>query len=221
LGEISNKINEMIQAMLESAEWTSANPTHINTFIQANTVDNPNFENDIKKIVGTTKEGKTVAKWDKGNIGEISRFTTAQTGNLVRFVSNPLQFMLGAFVRSRGGGVIVLAIAIFAAVKLIINELLKPGRLLDVRFKRDINKEIIAFRRREDQQKIKQGFSNIIISSMPRLRPTNGNQITNTLNMAAGRQSFPDMIGANPMMIVSSGVSISKSKGGRFPGGNR
>ena len=35
-------------------------------------------------------------------------------------------------------------------------------------------KEIIAFRRREEQQKLKQGFSNLIITSSSRLRGGQG-----------------------------------------------
>ena len=42
--------------MLESSEWTSANPTHTNTFIQANAVDNPDFEIEIKELMKEQKE---------------------------------------------------------------------------------------------------------------------------------------------------------------------
>jgi len=221
LGEFSNKVNEMIQRILESAEWTSANPTHINTLIQINAVENPDFENDIKKLMKSSPDGKEFTKMKKGNVGEITRMTSAQFGNIRELAVNPAGFIIQTFIRkfAKGVGIIALALIIFEAVKWIISELLKPGRFLDLRFKRDINKEIIAFRKREDQQKIKQGFSNIIISSMPRLRPTNGNQITNTLNMAAGRQSFPENIGANPVLYISSGVSLSKGNGRRSFGG--
>jgi len=51
MGKISELINGMIQKILESAEWTSANPTHINTLIQVNAVENPDFEDEIKKIL--------------------------------------------------------------------------------------------------------------------------------------------------------------------------
>ena len=50
MGKISELINQMIQRMLESSEWTSANPTHVNTFIQANSIDNPDFEREIKNL---------------------------------------------------------------------------------------------------------------------------------------------------------------------------
>jgi len=221
LGEISNKINEMINRILESAEWTSANPTHINTLIQVNAIENPDFENDIKKLVKGSPEGKEFTKMKKGNVGELNRFTSQQFGNIREIATNPAGFIIQTFIRkfAKGVGLVAFALIIFEAVKWIISELLKPGRFLDIRFKRDINKEIIAFRRREDQQKLKQGFSNIIITTMPRLRPKDGGQVTNTLNMVGGRQSFPDNIGYNPIQLISAGVSLSKGSGRRTFGG--
>ena len=140
--------------------------------------------------------------------------------NLKEFVANPTQFMIHSVFRkfAKGAGIIALALIIFEAVKWIISELLKPGRLLDVRFKRDINNEIIAFRRREDQQKLKQGFSNIIITTQPRLRGGQ-NQIFNTLDAAAGRTRFPENIGQSSIMLQASGVSLSKASGRRSFGG--
>ncbi len=215
----------MINRILESAEWTSANPTHINTLIQVNAIENPDFESDIKSLVKDSPQGKEFTKMKKGHVGELNRMTSAQFGNIRELATNPAGFIIGTFIRkfAKGVGIVAFALIIFESVKWVISELLKPGRFLDLRFKRDINKEIIAFRKREDQQKIKQGFSNIIITSMPRLRLTaqNAGQVTNTLNMAAGRQSFPENIGANPMLLISSGVPLSKSNGrrsGRGPG---
>ena len=207
----------MIQRILESAEWTSANPTHINTLIQVNAVENPDFESEVKSIVRDSPTGKGFKKADKGNMGEINRMTSSQFGNIRELATNPAGFIIQTFLRkfTKGVGIVAFALIIFEAVKWVISELLKPGRFLDLRFKRDINKEIIAFRRREDQQKIKQGFSNIIITTQPRLRPTSGAQITNTLNMAGGRQPFPDNIGAAPNMVIASGVSLSKGNGRR------
>ena len=237
MAKISELINQMIQRMLESSEWTSANPTHINTFIQANAIDNPDFENEIKQLVkeqgdkvGPTQDidGKKSDKQlventkqlkllDKSNMGEINRLTSTQFGNIREIATNPTGFVTKAFLRkfAKGAGVIALALIIFEAVKWVISELLKPGRMLDIRFKRDINNEIIAFRRREEQQKIKQGLSNIIITTMPRLRGGQG-QVTNTLNMAAGREKIPDNFGMAPMVYQASGMDLSKGNGRRF-----
>ena len=138
-------------------------------------------------------------------------------GNVRQLATDPTGFIMQTFMKkfAKGVGVVALALIIMEAVKWIISELLKPGRMLDIRFKRDISKEIIAFRQREDQQKLKQGFSNLIITSSPGLRGGQG-QVTNTLNMAGGRVKFPDNIGMNTMQVISSGVPISKGNGRRF-----
>ena len=218
----------MIQKAVESMEITSANPVHINRVIQINELDNTDLDSIIAKgseNTGDPKEQKKtdaalkkVELWDNGNIGEIQRFTSAQWGNLRDFVSNPVQFMVQAVFRkfAKGVGVAAFALLIFEAVQWIISELLKPGRMLDLRFKRDIRDEIIAFRRREDQQKLRQGFSNIIITSMPRMRgsPNQAAQTTNTLD-SVRRGEFPENIGQDPVLIEASGVSLSKSKGRR------
>jgi hypothetical protein len=229
----------MIDTVLNGAEFTSANPDHINTLIAINTTENPDFEVEIKKLIkenSGTKSGGVgdagdqakkdkkaltevtgkVKLFEKGNMGEINNFTSSQMGNVRQIATDPTGFLIQTFMKkfAKGIGVIALAVIIMEAVKWIISELLKPGRMLDVRFKRDISKEIIAFRRREEQQKLKQGFSNLIITSSSRLRGGQG-QMVNTLDLVKNN-NFPENIGMAPIQIVASGVSLSKGNGRRF-----
>ena len=234
MGKISEIINSMIARVLESAEWTSADPTHINTLIQINAEDNPDFETEIKQLVREggddipseaetqiktqVKETKTIQDKlkaiDDSNLGEVQQFTSQQFGNIRQLANNPTGFIIQTFMKkfAKGVGVIAFALIIFEAVKWIIAELLKPGRMLDIRFKRDINKEIIAFRRREDQQKLRQGFSSIIITTTSSLRGGQG-KIVNTLNMVGEREKFPDNTIGSGVILQASGVSPSKSIG--------
>ncbi len=239
MGKFSDLINSMIDTVLNGAEFTSANPDHINTLIAINTTENPDFEVEIKKLIkensGTKSGGfgdaedqvkkdkqalkKVTGKvklFEKGNMGEINNFTSSQMGNVRQIATDPTGFLIQTFMKkfAKGIGVIALAVIIMEAVKWIISELLKPGRMLDVRFKRDISKEIIAFRRREEQQKLKQGFSNLIITSSSRLRGGQG-QMVNTLDLVKNN-NFPENIGMAPIQIVASGVSLSKGNGRRF-----
>ena len=239
MGKFSDLINSMIDTVLNGAEFTSASPGHINELIAINTIENPDFEIEIKKLIkensGTKsggfgdaedqikKDRKTlkdvtgkVKLFDKGNMGEINAFTSSQMGNVREIATDPSGFLFRTFMKkfAKGIGVIALAMIIMEAVKWIISELLKPGRMLDIRFKRDISKEILAFRRREEQQKLKQGFSNLIITSSSRLRGGQG-QVTNTLDMVRNN-NFPDNIGMAPIQVVASGVSLSKGNGRRF-----
>ena len=74
-----------------------------------------------------------------------------------------VSLMLGRF--AKGAGVVVLAIILFEVVKFIIAEMLKPGRFLDIRFRRDITGEILAFRSREEKQKLLVGQTSIIVTA--------------------------------------------------------
>tara|TARA_R110000787_G_scaffold87394_1_gene186208 strand:- start:3705 stop:4403 length:699 start_codon:yes stop_codon:yes gene_type:complete len=229
----------MIEGVLEGSQWTSAggDSPKINTL--ANGVEgktDPDFEIEIQKLIRETGQGKFVGgdqdqvkkdkqslkdvtskvkSFEKGNMADINAFTSNQMGNVRQIATDPGGFMFRTFMKkfTKGLGVIALAMIILEAVKWIISELLKPGRMLDIRFKRDISKEIIAFRRREDQQKLKQGFSNLIITSSPRLRGGFG-QVVNTFDNVRNN-NFPENIGMAPIQIVASGVSLSKGNGRR------
>ena len=232
----------MIESAFDNVKITSANPSHTNELKNddyKSSIESPDFEVEIKKIIQENTTGKSggfgdaedqvkkdkqafkdvkdkVTIFDKGNVGEINAFTSAQMGNVRQVATDPTGFIMQTFMKrfAKGVGVVALALIIMEAVKWIISELLKPGRMLDIRFKRDIGKEIIAFRRREEQQKLKQGFSNLIITSSSRLRGGQG-QVTNTLDMVRNN-NFPENIGMAPIQIVVSGVSLSKGNGRRF-----
>ncbi len=214
------KLTDAVRKLIDSIQVSSASPGHINVLLQQDqSIDLDEAISDSLGDTETKTEGElktTVEKvknFDAGNVGDIQRLSTQAMGNLQSFVANPAQFIVQTFVKkfAKGVGIVALALIIFEAVKWVISELLKPGRFLDLRFKRDITKEIIAFRSREEQQKLRQGFSNIIITSSPGLRGGQG-QISNTLD-AVRRGQFPQQIGANPMLLESSGVSLSKGKG--------
>jgi len=226
MGALADAINKMIETILMSSTWTSAGgkaPTE-NFIKEFRGVETPDLLDIIEDEKDTTPEftkqkkkdkdiEKKVDGWDKGNVGELSSLGSAQFGNVMEFAKNPFTFITGAFFKkfAKGVGVIALAAIIFAAVKVVISELLAPGRSLDRRFKRDIKNEIIAFRKREDQQKLKQGFSNIIITTSPRLRGGQ-NQITNTLDLVR-TNTFPTNIGESTILNQASGLSLSKNKG--------
>jgi len=238
LGKFSDLINSMIATALKSSYIVSPrfDDYHI---AEVNIIESPDFEKDIRDLVKEASISKTggfgdaedqvkkdkqslkdvtkkVTLFEKGNMGEINAFTSAQMGNIKQVATDPTGFIIQTFMKkfAKGIGVIALAMIIMEAVKWIISELLKPGRMLDVRFKRDISKEIIAFRRREEQQKLKQGFSNLIITSSARLRGGAG-QMVNTLDLVRNN-NFPENIGMAPIQIVASGVSLSKGNGRRY-----
>lgn len=186
----------MIQRMLESSEWTSANPTHTNTFIQANAIDNPDFESEIESIikeqtksVSQTSSDKNNINNDKlkktveetklktdemlsGNLGDIKKLSTEQFSNLQSVAMNPFGFITKTLLRklNKGAGVLfIVAIAVEVA-KFLVDELFKPGRLFDMRFREQIDKQIIQFLNRKEQEELRAGYKSLITTTIGGLR---------------------------------------------------
>lgn len=196
MGKISDSINSMIQRMLESAEWTSANPTHINTLIQVNAREDPDFESDIKEIIreeskqsinsltetdkqDQTKMKKTVSESKEklddmlsGNIGDLKGFSREQFGNIRSVATNPFGFFTRTILtKLRTGAGILFIVAIATEVaKFLIEELFKPGRIFDMRFREQIDKQIIQFMTRQEQEKLKAGYKSLITTTIGGLR---------------------------------------------------
>lgn len=182
---VSETVNRMIETVLRSSTWTSAggkNP--VDNFIkELRGTENPDLDAEIKDLLesgGKSVDGKqneiTGIKSDikglkEGNLGELGKLTQDQIGNVKGLAQNPVKMMGSMFTKfAKIAGPVAVAFIIWESVQFIIFELLKSGRLLDRKFKRDIKFEILAFRTREDKQKLKQGFARIIVTSMPRLR---------------------------------------------------
>lgn len=234
----------MIKNVLQSSEWTSASPGHINHFIQANSSEDIDFESEIKDIIekrdsvkgGLTKPKtedeikteksinkvtKKLKSFDKGNVGDIQRFSSEQFSNVKGLASNPTQFIMGTFFKkfAKGAGVVALALLIFEAVQWIISELMKPGRWLDRRFRRDIEHEILAFRSREEKQKLNQGLSSVIVTSIGGLRGGQNQTFYTARTVASGQSLFQPNFRHPQTETIAAGLSISKEKGHRSFGG--
>jgi hypothetical protein len=217
---LADEINRMILKIVESLEITSANPTHTNTVIQANQMDTPDLEGMIKDEIGSGAQNddtkKKVEAWDKGAVGDISRLTSTQLSNFKNFMTNPAGFVIQIFMSkfARGAGVLALAFIIAEAVKALVLEMMKPGRLLDIRFRRNIKEELLQFQRREDQQKLKQGFRSVIITSMPSMRGSTNQASQTVYSLDLTRtNSFPATVGFDPLNMQSSGMDMKIKQG--------
>jgi hypothetical protein len=178
----------------------------------------------IKNKTGSKTETKKlddmsqkIESWDKGAVGEINKMTSAQLSNFKSFMTNPSGFIIQIFMSkfAKGAGVLALAFIISEAVKALVLEMMKPGRLLDIRFRRNIKEELLQFQRREDQQKLKQGFRSVIITSMPSMRGS-ANQASQTVYSLdlTRTNSFPATVGFDPLNMQSSGMDM-KIRSGR------
>jgi len=198
LGKISEIINQMFQRSLESAEFTSAggNNPEINRLIQINAIDNPDFESEIQKLINeqTTKESASVNESTKlskdktsktveetkgkvdemlsGNLGDIKSMSTEQFGNVRSIATNPFSFITKTVLRKlkTGAGILfIIAIAVEVA-KFLIEELFKPGRIFDMRFREQIDKQIIQFTNRREQEELRSGHRSLITTTIGGLR---------------------------------------------------
>jgi len=212
-------LTDAVRRLLDSLQVSSASPGHINVVLQTDpgidldeALEEAQKDNNVKQQKETNDTVKKVKRFEAGNVGDIQNFSSQQFGNVKQLATNPFGFITGVVFKkfAKGVGIFALVILIEEAVKFIIREALKPGRFMDRRFKRDIEKELIAFRRREDQSKIKQGFSNIIITTGPRLRGGQG-QTYNTLD-GARNNNLPVGLAQKDILVEASGGSMSKKQ---------
>ena len=213
LDEVNRKIALIEKSILDEVnrKIESANKTAVGDLTKK-------VESPIKNKTGSKTEtkklddvSKKIELWDRGAVGEVNKMTSAQMNNFKSLMANPTGFVMQVFIKrfAKGAGVIALALIIGEAVKMLLMELMKPGRLLDIRFKRNIKDELLQFKRKEDQQKLRQGFTSVILTSMPGLRgsPNQAAQTVNSLDLTRLNR-IPATIGFDPLNMVSSGLSM-------------
>ena len=136
----------------------------------------------------------TVDDFKSGNVGDLQLLASEQMGNLSSFAKNPASFVIGKVFGkfAKGAGIAALVIIFFEVVKTIMLELYKPGRALDIRFREQINKQIIIFLERKEQQElIQQLGKQVITTTMGGLRGTS------LIGQVGGNYYNPNRIPAN------------------------
>jgi hypothetical protein len=199
LGKFSDKINLLIETALRGAKYSSAGGANDirNYFIEFESpMGDANFEDDIENIVkeksgsGTEKSSEgsklstdatkkkiqdTELKVDgmlSGNLGDLGKMSTEQFGNIRQVATNPFGFMTRTLLRKlkTGAGILfIIAIAVEVA-KFLMDEMFKPGRAFDQRFREQINHQIIQFTSRKEQEELRAGYKSVITTTMGGLR---------------------------------------------------
>jgi len=135
-----------------------------------------NEEFDLKNNTDFIKTTKKIKSIDSGNIKEIQEMTSKQFGNIRSMSLNPASFLIRALGTKIGkagakaglaGFIALIAVEVANFVK---DELYKPGRLLDPRFREAIDQQILKFMERREQQQLKQGFKQVITTTLGGLR---------------------------------------------------
>lgn len=133
-------------------------------------------QNEFKKLKDEVRKQKELTDaWKNGNVKKIQDFSSAQFGNVKQVAVSPFQFIFGTLARklgklARAGLFIGIGLFISEIVKFVITEQLKPGRLLDRRFRFLADKQILLFTQRTQQQELRQKFKTVIVTTMPGLR---------------------------------------------------
>ena len=114
MAKFSELINQMIKTILQSSTWTSAGQTRVDNFLnEFRGEESVDLESVIKEIVKDqggatksddvefTKQKKQIAKStkqlkaiDKGNLGDMQRFTSSQFGNIKQMATDPAGFII-------------------------------------------------------------------------------------------------------------------------------
>lgn len=191
MASIGEKIKTMIEQAFATAQITSAGGTSplINEVISVDvTAIDVSLGDELPQELTKSKDGKkitdaadTVGEYELGNVGDVQKFTAKQFGNIKSFALNPFGFIIGALIGkfAKGAGVAALALVLFTVVQFIIDELMKPGRALDRRFRRLASEELLIFTARQEQEELRFGIKQVIITTRPLLRGGKGQFGTN------------------------------------------
>lgn len=122
-----------------------------------------------KKLQDTIQ---SVDEFKRGNVGSIGKMSSEQFGNIRQMATNPFSFITHTMLRKfkSGAGLLFIAAIATEVAKFLILELFKPGRIFDVRFREAIDRQIIQFLDRKEQQELRQGFKSVITTTIGGLR---------------------------------------------------
>ena len=127
---------------------------------------------EIKKTIRQRDVNEEVDRFSAGNVGEIQKFSSTQFGNIKQFATNPVLFVFRSFSKLlKGPAAVAFFIALAAAVvSFVLDFLFAPGRPLDPRFKKEVDKLIQNFSEVKARSELRQGFRTLIVSTIPGLR---------------------------------------------------
>ncbi len=176
MGAFTDAIRQFFEQGLRNSTWSSANPVHTN-YVETIDINPQDFESllegSVTKNNPEIKDIKdTVTRYQEGNVEKINKFSSAQFANVKSMASNPIGFLVQMFSRQIVKIISVIGIVALVAeiVKMVVMESLKPGRALDRRFKRLAQDEVMLFWNHQEQQKLRQGFRDVRVTSHAGLR---------------------------------------------------
>lgn len=165
----------------------------------------------IKKDKEQSDVNDKVQAFTAGNVGKVQNFTGKQFGNLKSMISNPSQFIIGAFMKKfvKAGIAIGIGLLIWEMINWAIDEAFKAGRIWDRRFRRVAQQEILSFYTRKTQEELRQGFKSIRVTTMAGLRGGRGQVSGNLFQFSP----VTGMIQGSPFQSSEDIITTEEARG--------
>lgn len=139
----------------------------------------PKDPDQLKAKLQAKKDALLIKEFKDGPVGMVHRFTQEQASNLMKFTSSPGQFFIAGLGKAlkrlggaatKGGIIGIIALIVYELTLFALDELMKPGRPLDRRFKRISRLETMNFYDRIQQEELRHGYQEIRVTTMAGLR---------------------------------------------------
>lgn len=139
----------------------------------------PKDPDQLKAKLQAKKDALLIKEFKDGPVGMVHRFTQEQASNLMKFTSSPGQFFIAGLGKAlkrlggaatKGGIIGIIALIVYELTLFALDELMKPGRPLDRRFKRIARLETMNFYDRIQQEELRHGYLEIRVTTQQGLR---------------------------------------------------
>jgi len=139
----------------------------------------PKDPEQLKEKLQAKKDNLLLKEFRDGPVGMVHRFTQEQASNLIKFTTSPGQFFIAGFGKAlkklggaatKGGIIGIIALIVYELTLFALDEMMKPGRPLDRRFKRIARLETMNFYERTLQEELRHGYQEIRITTQQGLR---------------------------------------------------
>ncbi len=223
----TDALRQFVERALFSADISSANPIHTNK-VEAVDINPVDFEDMIQAEINKSLNTSTAFKpykeqldsYNLGNVGSIQNFSSQQFGNVRSISSNPLQFIIQVISRQLVKVVAVIGIVLIIKeiVMWLIEEMMKPGRSMDRRFRRTAQEEVMQFWTHLEQEELRRGFKDIRVTSIVGLRgganQVSGNMFQHQSQLGTLQATTQYRMTIRPNPVTQATKSFSTGRGG-------
>ena len=180
----------------------------------------------LKKQLETKKNSLELKRLRESPVSFVRDMTQEAASNLRKFTSNPGQFFIAGLGKvltkvggaaSKGGIYAIIALIVYEITLFALNEMMKPGRPLDRRFKRIAKLETMSFYARTLQEELRHGYQEMRVTTIQGLRGGASQVNGNLFEFGSGEtgiiQSSPYRSSQEIYRSQSSSGAVTDSRG--------